>query len=95
MLRATWVLLKNSVNGYIEDDALSRGAAIAYYTIFSIAPVLVIVIAMAGLVYGAEAARGAIAGELQGMMGRDGAEAIQALLISILVIARGVSQLKG
>ncbi len=82
MLRATWVLLKNSVAGYIEDDALSRGAAIAYYTIFSIAPVLVIVIAMAGLVYGAEAARGAIAGELQGMMGRDGAEAVQAMIAS-------------
>ncbi len=82
MLRTIWTLLKDSVMGYIEDDALSRGAAIAYYTIFSIAPVLVIVIAIAGLVYGHEAARGAIVGQLQGMVGRDGAEAIQAMIAS-------------
>lgn len=82
MLRTIWTLLKDSVNGYIEDDALSRGAAIAYYTIFSIAPVLVIVIAIAGLVYGPEAARGAIVGQLRGMIGLDGAEAIQAMIAS-------------
>ncbi len=82
MLRTIWILLKDSVNGYIEDDALSRGAAIAYYTIFSIAPVLVIVIAIAGLVYGPDAARGAIVGQLRGMIGLDGAEAIQTMIAS-------------
>ena len=82
MLRAIWTLLKDSVNGYIEDDALSRGAAIAYYTIFSIAPVLVIVIAIAGLVYGDEAAHGAITAQLQGMLGYDGAEAVQTMIAS-------------
>ena len=82
MLRALWTLLKDSVNGYIEDDALSRGAAIAYYTIFSIAPVLVIVIAIAGLVYGDEAAHGAITAQLQGMLGYDGAEAVQTMIAS-------------
>ena len=82
MLRTIWTLLKDSVAGYIEDDALSRGAAIAYYTIFSIAPVLVIVIAIAGIVYGPEAARGAIVGQLQGMVGHDGAEAIQTMIAS-------------
>ncbi|MBE7210013.1 MAG: YihY/virulence factor BrkB family protein, partial [Gluconacetobacter diazotrophicus] len=70
MLTLAWTLLKDTVNGYIEDEALSRGAAIAYYTVFSVAPVLVIVISIAGLVYGEEAARGAIVGQLRGMMGR-------------------------
>ena len=82
MLQAAWTLLKDSVNGYIEDDALSRGAAIAYYTVFSIAPMLVIVIAIAGLVYGTEAAHGAITAQLQGMLGYDGAEAVQTMIAS-------------
>ena len=82
MLALAWALLKDTINGYIEDDSLSRGAAIAYYTVFAIAPVLVIVISIAGLVYGEEAARGAIVGQLQGMMGHDGAEAIQTMVAS-------------
>ena len=82
MLRTIWALLEDSVKGYIEDDALSRGAAIAYYTIFSIAPMLVIIIAIVGLIYGPQAAHGAIKGELQGMMGADGAYAIQTMIAS-------------
>jgi membrane protein len=82
MLRTAWVLLRDTVNAYIEDDALSRGAAIAYYTVFAIAPVLVIVIAIAGLAYGEEAARGAIVGQLRGMMGKEAAEAVQTMVAS-------------
>lgn len=75
-----WGVLKSAVAGYIDDNALSKGAAIAYYTIVSIAPVLVIVIAIAGLVFGADAARGAIVDQIGGMMGRQGAEAIQSMI---------------
>jgi membrane protein len=82
MLRTAWVLLRDTVNAYIEDDALSRGAAIAYYTVFAIAPVLVIIIAIAGLAYGEEAARGAIVGQLRGMMGKEAAEAVQTMVAS-------------
>ena len=39
MLGTTWTLIRATVNGYIDDNALSRGAAIAYYTVFSLAPV--------------------------------------------------------
>jgi membrane protein len=82
MLGNIWTMLKETVNGYIEDNALSRGAAIAYFTVFSIAPMLVICIAIAGLVFGQEAAQGAIVGQLQGIMGKQGAEAIQAMIAS-------------
>lgn len=75
-------MLRETVAGYIEDEALSRGAAIAYYTIFSIAPVLVICIAIAGLVFGQEAAQGAMVGQLRGMMGDQAAEAVQAMIAS-------------
>ena len=50
-------MARESVSAWIDDYAPSMGAAIAYYTVFSIAPLLVIVIAIAGIVFGAEAAR--------------------------------------
>jgi membrane protein len=70
------------VEGFIEDDALSRGASIAYYTLFSLAPVLLIAIAIAGLAFGADAARGAIVAQLSGLMGGKSAEALQAMIES-------------
>src|SRR5439155_27041421 len=75
-------LISQSVAAFIEDGALTYGAAIAYYTIFSIAPVLLIVIAIAGLVFGHDAAQGAIVAQLSGVMGRQSAEALQSMLKS-------------
>ena len=60
MFSATWTMLKETVLAFIDDEALSRGAAIAFYTVTSIAPVLLIVIAIAGLVFGRDAAENAI-----------------------------------
>jgi membrane protein len=56
------------------------GAAIAFYTMFSLAPMLVIVIAIAGFVFGQEAAEGALFGELARLVGPDSAGAVQAML---------------
>jgi membrane protein len=75
-------LVKASIGAFIADGALSHGAAIAYYTIFSIAPVLLIVIAIAGLVFGRDAAQGAIVAQLSGLMGQQSAEALQSMLKS-------------
>ncbi len=82
MLGKIWAMLKETVMDYIEDSALSKGAAIAFYTILSIGPVLVICIAIAGLVFGQEAAQGAMVGQLQGMMGEQAAGAIQTMIAS-------------
>lgn len=82
MLSDIWTMLKETVTDYMDDNALSRGAAIAYFTVFSIAPMLVICIAIAGLVFGQEAAQGAMVGQLQGLMGQQGAEALQAMVAS-------------
>ena len=82
MLGRVWQMLQETVADYIEDEALSRGAAIAYYTIFSIAPILVICIAIAGLAFGEDAARGAMVGQLRGIMGDQPAEAVQAMIAS-------------
>ena len=82
MLRTTWTLITATVNGYIEDDAMSRGAAIAYYTVFSLAPTLVIVVAITGLVFGESAAHGALSQQMEGMVGKVAADAIQAMVSS-------------
>jgi membrane protein len=82
MFSKAWHVLKFTGNGYIEDNCLSRGAAIAYYTVFSLAPVLIIVIAIAGFVFGADAARGALLDEISSLMGRQGGEAVQAMIAS-------------
>jgi membrane protein len=81
-LSAAWLLLKDTVTGFIDDEALSRGAAIAYYTLFSIAPVLLVVVAIAGLAFGRDAAEGAIVDQLSAMMGHQTAVAVQGLVES-------------
>jgi membrane protein len=82
MLHKLWHVLKFTANGYVEDNCLSRGAAIAYYTVFSLAPVLIIVIAVAGFAFGEDAARGALLGQINGLMGQKGAEAVQTMIAS-------------
>lgn len=77
-----WSLTKTSFLSWRQDHASSMGAALAYYTLFSIAPVLIIVIAVAGFFFGAEAARGEIVEQLRGLLGDDGAAAVEGLLAS-------------
>ncbi|GAA4020642.1 YihY/virulence factor BrkB family protein [Actimicrobium antarcticum] len=81
-LRDVVLLAKTTFTSWLDDYAPSMGAALAYYTVFSIAPLLLIVISLAGLVFGAEAVRGEIVGQLSGLMGRSGAQVIESLLQS-------------
>lgn len=78
--RKLQAVLFGAVGAWIERRAASKGAAVAFYTLFSLAPLLVIVIAIAGAFFGEEAARGAIFNELRALVGPDGAQAIQLLL---------------
>ena len=73
-------LVKTTVTAWSDDFAPSMGAAISYYTVFSLSPLLVIVIAVAGLIFGEEAVQGQLVGQLQGFMGREGAQAVQTML---------------
>lgn len=76
-LKAFFALLKQTASEYSEDKVSRLAAALAYYTVFSLAPLLIIAIAIAALVFGQEAAQGQIVGQIQGLVGRDGAEFIQ------------------
>lgn len=83
-------LLTRAVEAWLDDRAPSMGAALAYYTLFSLAPLLLIVVSVAGLVFGADAARGEVVDQLQGLLGPAGAEAVQQLLRSVSWPAGGV-----
>lgn len=83
--RQIWSLIKQSVSAWSDDYAPSMGAAIAYYTLFSIAPLLIIVIAIAGFVFGGEAAQGAIVAQLEGLIGQEGAVAVQGSMVVLLI----------
>jgi membrane protein len=69
-----------TITEWFEHRDSSKGAALAFYTAFSIAPILVLVIAVAGLFYGQQAAQGELFGQLRGLVGPQGAEALQAIL---------------
>ena len=73
-------LLGRAVAAWWNDNVLRLGASVAYYTLFAIAPILLIAIAVAGAVFGDEAVRGEIVGQIDGLVGREGGEAVQALL---------------
>ncbi len=83
MPRAMVGLIRSALRAWIDDRAPSMGAALAYYTLFSLAPLLLIVISVAGAVFGVDAARGEIFSQLRGLLGDDGAAAVAALLKSI------------
>jgi YihY family inner membrane protein len=82
-LQQGWQMTVAAVNAWLDDFAPSMGAAIAYYTIFSIAPMLVIAIAVAGMVFGHDAAQGEIVNQIRDIVGTEGAFAIQGLLKSV------------
>lgn len=73
-------MFKETVTEWVNDRAPRLGASLAFYTLLSLAPLLVVIVAVAGLVYGREAARGQLVWQIQGLVGRDGARAIQGLV---------------
>jgi membrane protein len=79
-LRNAARLLKSAANEWNNDKAPRLGASLSYYTIFSLAPVLLMVVAVAGLALGAQAAQGKIVAQLAGLLGVEAAQAIQTIL---------------
>jgi membrane protein len=83
-------VLRAAIDSWLADRAPSMGAAIAYYTVFSLAPVLILIIAVAGLAFGQRAAEGALFDQIAEIVGRESAGAIQALLRSASGTRSGV-----
>ncbi len=77
-----WQLLKESYKEFSEDDTWVMGAALSYYTVFSLAPVLFIVIFVAGMIFGEEAVRGEVYDQIRGFVGDDAAVQVQQMVAS-------------
>jgi membrane protein len=95
--RALSRVFGRAVSGWWNDNVPRMGASLAYYTLFALAPVLVVAIAIGGLVFGAAAVRGEIVAQIQGLVGRQGGQAVEAMLegasrpgTSVLATAAGV-----
>jgi membrane protein len=73
-------MFKETASEWVNDRAPRLGASLAFYTLLSLAPLLVVIVAVAALVYGQEAARGQLVWQIQGLVGPDGARAIQGLV---------------
>lgn len=89
-LRVLKHILIQSLTSWIDHRAASKGAALAFYTLFSMTPILMLAIAGAGYIFGAEAAQGEIIAQVKGLVGPNGAQAIQALLAAASDPASGM-----
>ena len=89
-LRKLWTMAKETAKDWLDDEAATLAAALAYYALLSLAPLLVISISVAGWFLGAEAARGQVAGELSSIVGTEAARAVEGVVASGQEPERGV-----
>jgi membrane protein len=90
MLGELWATVKETVDDWMDDNAARLAAALAYYALLSLAPLIVITVAVVGWFIGADAARGRVAGELSAVVGGEAAQGIQAVAQSAKSPAAGV-----
>ncbi|WP_315822236.1 YihY/virulence factor BrkB family protein [Paraflavitalea speifideaquila] len=76
-------ILKKAVSAFIEDNAFKLSASLSYYTIFSMGPIIIIVISLVGIFYGREAVQGRVYGQVKGFIGSDAAIQLQAIIKNI------------
>lgn len=90
MMSETGRLLRAAFEGWWNDRAMSLGASIAFFTVFSLAPMLLAAIAVAGLAFGRDAAQGAIVAELGGLIGTQEASALETMIASARNVGSGI-----
>jgi len=88
-MKTAWQLAKQTAADWLEDDASRLAASLAFYTLLSLAPLVIIAVAVAGLLLGPEAARGQIAGELGSVVGKSAAQGIQSVVADAKSTASG------
>ncbi len=88
-LKSIWKVLKQAFSGFADDKVLKLSAALAYYTVFSIGPMIIVIIYFAGVIYGREAVQGSIFGQIQGLVGADAALQIQSMIKNAALSNKG------
>ena len=81
-MKSAWPLIKWTIENWLAHKDARQGAALAYYSVFSVGPSMIIAIGIAGLAFGQEAARGEVQGQLSGILGQPTAAAIDSMLAS-------------
>jgi membrane protein len=89
-LSTAWTVVKETASDWLDDKAARLAAALAFYTLLSLAPLLILAVSVAGLAFGEEAARGEIAGQLQAVFGSAAADAIQGILANAKTPSSGI-----
>src|ERR1700730_9095423 len=89
-MKSWWVLLKDAATNWATHKDARQGAALAYYSVFSLGPLMVIAIAIAGFVFGQDAVRGEVQSQLKGLLGDSGAQAVEAMLAGASKPQQGV-----
>ena len=87
--KGIWKVLKQAFAGFGDDKVVKLSAALAYYTVFSIGPMIIVIIYFAGVIYGREAVQGTIFGQIQGLVGADAALQIQSMIKSAALSNKG------
>jgi membrane protein len=90
MLKSAWKLLQQTANDWSEDNAARLAAALSYYTVLSIAPMMVLAVAVAGLVFGENAARGQLTEQLAAVVGPEAGSALQTIIANAKTPSTGV-----
>jgi membrane protein len=89
LMSEAWYLLRKSFAGFLNDNALSHSAAMAFYAVTSLAPTLLVVVAIAGLAFGNDAAQVALSAQISGLMGPESADLFETVLASAAGKAAG------
>jgi membrane protein len=79
-LKDLWLLLKDSAIAWDDDDIMEQGAALAYYTVFALSPLLILMIVLSSVGFGQQAASGHLVDQIRGLIGTEGAEFVQSLI---------------
>jgi membrane protein len=79
-IKQYWSISKDAFDGFMDDNAMRMGASLSYYTLFSLAPMLLIIISLGGIFFGREAVQGQIYGQIDGLIGSDAAKQVQDIL---------------
>ena len=79
-LRVLWKIIKDSANAFIDDKLMKLSAALSFYTVFSMGPLLLIIITMCSIVFGRAAVEGRVYGQLEGFIGHDTAIQLQSII---------------
>src|ERR1041385_397437 len=87
--KGVWKILKDSFKGFSDDRILKLSAALAYYTVFSVGPLLIVIVAICSLFFGREAIEGTIYGQAESFVGHDAALQLQQIIKSAAIGGKG------